>query len=357
MTTTLPLEAFCYGTKTQLQCLTDAGIRTVRDLFVHVADDVMRYACEFPATGGLYKRHVVNFFKHRFRGVHVDFLKLIRERVVRVGGEYPHQWMTLNDRATPRANAADATRPVAFVGNRRDPRAYTHKYGEQLRCLLLPRFPDGTYAELANEITGMMIAGLDGDELALALTDGATTFEEAVSGSLEVLVEDGDERAVRAMADEARYGRQGLLMAAPPPPPPAAPAATAATTAPASAACAYPLIAPTCPSAKAERSPPRSPSCRRAPPPAPAPLLAQSAEWRPDRCDGDDHHLCCPISLEPFSDPVMTVNGQTYDRASILEWWSKPGPITDPMTGLLLASTALTDNHSMRIRCGLASWA
>ena len=69
-------------------------------------------------------------------------------------------------------------------------------------------------------------------------------------------------------------------------------------------------------------------------------------------CDVPEE-LCCPITLQLFHDPVTTVNGHTYDRASMLEWFSKPGPATDPLTGQHLPSTVLRDDVIMRAKCGL----
>ncbi|KAK6281611.1 hypothetical protein POUND7_015436 [Theobroma cacao] len=57
--------------------------------------------------------------------------------------------------------------------------------------------------------------------------------------------------------------------------------------------------------------------------------------------NGDD--LKCPISLEIMSDPVTLSTGHTYDRCSILKWFSS-GNATCPKTGEKLTSTELVPN-------------
>ncbi|XVF44024.1 hypothetical protein PTKIN_Ptkin02bG0086900 [Pterospermum kingtungense] len=57
--------------------------------------------------------------------------------------------------------------------------------------------------------------------------------------------------------------------------------------------------------------------------------------------NGDD--LKCPISLEMMSDPVTLSTGHTYDRCSILKWFSS-GNATCPKTGKKLSNTELVSN-------------
>ena len=40
--------------------------------------------------------------------------------------------------------------------------------------------------------------------------------------------------------------------------------------------------------------------------------------------------LCCPITLELFTDPVQTIHGMTYERSAIVEWLKKHD--TDPLS-------------------------
>jgi hypothetical protein len=63
--------------------------------------------------------------------------------------------------------------------------------------------------------------------------------------------------------------------------------------------------------------------------------------------DDDDHPdaFVCPITLELMEDPVFTADGQTYDRASITQWFKSNK--TSPMTGLELPHTTLLDNLAM----------
>ena len=46
--------------------------------------------------------------------------------------------------------------------------------------------------------------------------------------------------------------------------------------------------------------------------------------------------LCCPITLEPFLDPVLTAAGQVYERTAIERHYDQPAQQkvhTDPVTG------------------------
>ena len=57
--------------------------------------------------------------------------------------------------------------------------------------------------------------------------------------------------------------------------------------------------------------------------------------------------LCCPISMELMQHPVMAADGNTYDRSSIEDWFSR-GKKTSPMTGAPLAHLGLTPNNLVR---------
>ena len=50
-------------------------------------------------------------------------------------------------------------------------------------------------------------------------------------------------------------------------------------------------------------------------------------------------HFYCVISQDIMIDPVKTIDGHTYDRAFILQWFKHAQ--TSPLTGLSLASTRL----------------
>ncbi|KAI8474437.1 MAG: hypothetical protein J3K34DRAFT_518175 [Monoraphidium minutum] len=56
--------------------------------------------------------------------------------------------------------------------------------------------------------------------------------------------------------------------------------------------------------------------------------------------------LCCPITQEPFRDPVVASDGQTYERAAILSWMSSSE--TSPLTHQPLVRGALMPNKLIR---------
>ena len=72
--------------------------------------------------------------------------------------------------------------------------------GNVLLLMLKPRFPADNYSDLAGKTTGMLLEGLDAAEMGQVLTD-ETLRNDYVRESLGLLVEAGDERAVRALAE------------------------------------------------------------------------------------------------------------------------------------------------------------
>ena len=54
----------------------------------------------------------------------------------------------------------------------------------------------------------------------------------------------------------------------------------------------------------------------------------------------EDYH--CPITTELMTDPVMTTDGFTYERAAIERWFVSSN--LSPITGVPLASTQLVPN-------------
>ena len=58
-------------------------------------------------------------------------------------------------------------------------------------------------------------------------------------------------------------------------------------------------------------------------------------------------NLCCPISMELMTQPVILADGFTYDRASIEAWLAR-GKTTSPTTGAPLEHTHLTPNHLVK---------
>jgi WD40 repeat protein len=55
----------------------------------------------------------------------------------------------------------------------------------------------------------------------------------------------------------------------------------------------------------------------------------------------------CPITHEIMTDPVVAADGQTYDRKSITEWFSR-GHRKSPLTGSNLPNTNLLNNVALR---------
>lgn len=55
----------------------------------------------------------------------------------------------------------------------------------------------------------------------------------------------------------------------------------------------------------------------------------------------------CPITLKAMKDPVSTVDGQTYERSAIEEWFSQ-GKMISPKTGLELSSLEIKPNYALR---------
>merc|ERR1711907_437490 len=57
-------------------------------------------------------------------------------------------------------------------------------------------------------------------------------------------------------------------------------------------------------------------------------------------------HLLCVITCDVFRDPVLALDGHTYERAAIQHWLSEHG--TSPMTNLVLPSMVLVPNLAIR---------
>ena len=62
------------------------------------------------------------------------------------------------------------------------------------------------------------------------------------------------------------------------------------------------------------------------------------------------NELLCPITLcimsDPVPDPVLAMDGHTYERAAIERWLRARR--TSPRTGAPLASRQLVPNHAIR---------
>lgn len=62
--------------------------------------------------------------------------------------------------------------------------------------------------------------------------------------------------------------------------------------------------------------------------------------------DNAPDSLCCPIAKTIMEDPVLAMDGHTYDRRSIEQWFQTK--VTSPLTGLTLPSKTLFANIAMR---------
>ena len=71
--------------------------------------------------------------------------------------------------------------------------------------------------------------------------------------------------------------------------------------------------------------------------------LVKNPLWRPDE------ELTCPLTFELMVDPVVTADGQTYERKAIEQWLATHD--TSPSTGEKLKHKALTPNVAFRGMC------
>ena len=59
------------------------------------------------------------------------------------------------------------------------------------------------------------------------------------------------------------------------------------------------------------------------------------------------NNYLCPILQDIMTDPVITVDGHTFERKAIEEWFSR-GNCTNPLTGKALASKVLIPNIALK---------
>jgi len=55
----------------------------------------------------------------------------------------------------------------------------------------------------------------------------------------------------------------------------------------------------------------------------------------------------CPLTGKPFTDPVIAMDGYTYERADIILWWINQGSPVSPMTGHELPDKLLVPNRTL----------
>jgi hypothetical protein len=91
------------------------------------------------------------------------------------------------------------------------------------------------------------------------------------------------------------------------------------------------------PAGAPEEAPAPAESMSRAPPPAAA---GAAARFLSDSFQ-------CPLTMEVMRDPVMTTDGQTYERMEIERWFAL-GNRTSPLTGAELPCTLLFPNIALR---------
>lgn len=77
-----------------------------------------------------------------------------------------------------------------------------------------------------------------------------------------------------------------------------------------------------------------------------SPVVSLSPDSKESEMDSYFEHFLCPISLEIMEDPVMTVDGSSYERASIEAWFQKTD--RDPLTNEIVTSKALIPNKALK---------
>ncbi|KAI7842497.1 hypothetical protein COHA_003851 [Chlorella ohadii] len=58
--------------------------------------------------------------------------------------------------------------------------------------------------------------------------------------------------------------------------------------------------------------------------------------------------LLCPITLEPFEDPVVAADGRIYERRAIEDWLYREGNNNSPLTNQPLPHKMLMPCDAMR---------
>ena len=61
--------------------------------------------------------------------------------------------------------------------------------------------------------------------------------------------------------------------------------------------------------------------------------------------------LCCPVTHEIFTDPVVAADGRTYEKAVMEQIIKAPGTPRSPITNEELPNTVLITNWSMKSQC------
>lgn len=78
-----------------------------------------------------------------------------------------------------------------------------------------------------------------------------------------------------------------------------------------------------------------------------ATCTAEAYGWTAEDLHDYPPELLCPLTLEPFRDPVLLVeDGYTYERSEI-EAWLRKKEATSPMTGEVIASPHVVPNRAI----------
>eukprot|EP01118_Nematostelium_gracile_P012658 TRINITY_DN4653_c0_g1_i1.p1 TRINITY_DN4653_c0_g1~~TRINITY_DN4653_c0_g1_i1.p1 ORF type:complete len:621 (+),score=131.39 TRINITY_DN4653_c0_g1_i1:155-2017(+) len=81
-----------------------------------------------------------------------------------------------------------------------------------------------------------------------------------------------------------------------------------------------------------------------------------SAPVKHNMVEMDITMFLCPISQQPMSDPVLAIDGYTYDRQSIEKWFKKSGqPLKSPITHSRMESKILVPNQIMARQLAIIS--
>jgi len=113
----------------------------------------------------------------------------------------PTSWAARSSAAkAENSSSSSAPPPVQQgAGLQRSAAVVRELHGNLLLLTLSPRFPTEDYGDLAGKITGMLLEGLEADEIAGILASEQVR-DDYIQEALEVLRDDGDGRAVRALA-------------------------------------------------------------------------------------------------------------------------------------------------------------
>ena len=109
----MSLRKYAYGPPSLTEALDVSNIHTVRDLVRR-----MRHHRTSAPTDAIYKRDLLRCVNTRFRGLHLDLAKMVSDRVIVCGGEYPDQWIACV--ADARADRAHSTASKSSAASARE---------------------------------------------------------------------------------------------------------------------------------------------------------------------------------------------------------------------------------------------